>query len=336
MIPHAEREGYSEDPEMPHFLFAALLLSAAPKAELVEAHKIWDRAPHNAFTDLTRFDDKWVCVFREGKGHVSPDGAIRVLTSAEGKDWQPAALLTSKTMDLRDPKVVVTPKKELMIVAAGALHDKSRHSHQSLVWFSKDAKDWGEPIPVGDPDYWLWRVTWRGDTALGIGYPTTKSEAGIRVYKSTDGRKWETVVANAFDRDEPNETGTVIDADGTATTLLRRDKGKATAQLGTAKPPYTDWNWKDLGVRVGGPALIRIPDVGLIAVVRLHDKKVRTAVCAVDPAAGTLTELLALPSGGDTSYAGVVWHDGLLWVSYYASHEGKTSVYLAKVKLAGK
>jgi hypothetical protein len=73
--------------------------------------------------------------------------------------------------------------------------------------------------------------------------------------------------------------------------------------------------------------------VGLIAVVRLYDKKVRTAVCAVDEKAGTLTELLALPSGGDTSYAGPVWHEGLLWVSYYASHEGKTSVYLAKVKL---
>jgi hypothetical protein len=26
-------------------------------------------------------------------------------------------------------------------------------------------------------------------------------------------------------------------------------------------------------------------------------------------------------------------HDGLLWVSYYASHEGKTSIYLAKVRL---
>ena len=46
-----------------------------------------------------------------------------------------------------------------------------------------------------------------------------------------------------------------------------------------------------------------------------------------------LTEFLPLPSGGDTSYAGMVLHDGLLWVSYYASHEGKTSIYLAKVKL---
>jgi hypothetical protein len=317
---------------MLQLLSAALLLSATPKAELIEVRKIWDRAPHNAFTDLTRFNDKWVCVFREGKGHVSPDGAVRVLTSADGKDWEPAALLTSKTMDLRDPKVILTPQKELMIVAAGALHDKSRHSHQSLVWFSKDGKDWGEPLPVGDPDFWLWRVTWRGDTGLGIGYPTTKPEAGIRVYRSHDGRRWETIVANAFDKDQPNETATVFDADGTATMLLRREKGKATALLGTAKPPYSEWAWKDLGVRIGGPALIRIPDVGLIAVVRLYDKKVRTGVCVVDPSAGILTELLTLPSGGDTSYAGLVWHDGLLWVSYYTSHEGKTSIYLARVQ----
>ena len=41
------------------------------------------------------------------------------------------------------------------------------------------------------------------------------------------------------------------------------------------------------------------------------------------------------PSGGDTSYAGLVWHDGLLWISYYASHEGKTSIYLAQVRFPG-
>ncbi|HKB06552.1 MAG TPA: sialidase family protein [Gemmataceae bacterium] len=321
---------------MLHILSAVLLLSATPKAEVVEVKKIWDRGQHNAFTDLARFNDQWFCVFREGKAHVSPDGAIRVLTSTDGKEWSSAALITSKTMDLRDPKIMVTPEKELMIVAAGALHDKSKHSHQSLVWISKDGKDWGEPTPVADPDFWLWRVSWHGDAALGIGYPTGKGDTGgIRVYRSTDGKAWETVAKSAFDKDYPNETGIVINADGTATALLRRDKGTLTAQLGTAKPPYAEWTWRDLGVRVGGPAMIRVPDIGLIAVVRLHDKKVRTGVCAVDEKAGTLTELVTLPSGGDTSYAGLVWHDGLLWVSYYASHEGKTSVYLAKVRLTG-
>ena len=40
---------------------------------------------------------------------------------------------------------------------------------------------------------------------------------------------------------------------------------------------------------------------------------------------------LTLPSGGDTSYAGMVWHEDLLWMSYYSSHEESTNVYLAKV-----
>jgi hypothetical protein len=46
-----------------------------------------------------------------------------------------------------------------------------------------------------------------------------------------------------------------------------------------------------------------------------------------------MIELVRFPSGGDTSYPGFVIHDGTLYVSYYSSHEGKTSIYLAKMPL---
>ena len=39
---------------------------------------------------------------------------------------------------------------------------------------------------------------------------------------------------------------------------------------------------------------------------------------------------LAMTRG--SGYAGMVWYENMLWVSYYSSHEGKTSIYLAKVK----
>ena len=45
------------------------------------------------------------------------------------------------------------------------------------------------------------------------------------------------------------------------------------------------------------------------------------------------TEFLKLPLDGETSYPGRVWHDGLLWVSHYWSHEGEKSIYLAKVQV---
>jgi hypothetical protein len=69
-----------------------------------------------------------------------------------------------------------------------------------------------------------------------------------------------------------------------------------------------------------------------VAAVRLYDGRVRTSLCWLDLEKGTLRECLTLPSGGDTSYAGLVWYEELLWVSYYSSHEGKTSIYLAKVR----
>jgi len=96
-----------------------MLCAVSACAEVLEVRKIWDSAPHNAFTDLTRFNDQWFCVFREGKAHVSPDGAIRVLRSVDGKTWSSAALLTSTNADLRDPKIVVTP---IMLSVASVFH----------------------------------------------------------------------------------------------------------------------------------------------------------------------------------------------------------------------
>jgi hypothetical protein len=301
--------------------------------ELVEVRKIWDKAPHNAFTDLTRFKGRWYCVFREGKKHVAPDGALRVLTSADGKTWASAALLTAPDADLRDAKITVTPRGQLMLNGAGALHKPAPHTHQSLVWFSDDGKSWGEPTKIGDPGYWLWRVTWHKDACYGVGYATSARPRQARLYRSTDGKHFTRLVDSLYREGRPNEATLAFLPDDTAYCLLRREnKPHDSGLLGTAKPPYTDWTWKDLGVRIGGPNLIRLPDGRLVAVVRLYDRKVRTAVCTLDAEAGKLTDVLTLPSGGDCSYAGLVWHDGLLWISYYSSHEGKTSIYLAKVK----
>ncbi|MCK5464385.1 MAG: hypothetical protein KAI95_15260, partial [Bacteroidales bacterium] len=58
-----------------------------------------------------------------------------------------------------------------------------------------------------------------------------------------------------------------------------------------------------------------------------------TSLCLVDPVKGDMKECLKLPSGGDTSYAGMVEHEGSIWISYYSSHEEKTAIYLARVRL---
>ena len=98
---------------------AARLPAAEPvvvTARRLEAtvRKIWDAAPHNAFTDLIRFRDRWFCVFREGQGHVSPDGALQVL------DFQRRPAMESAARHRRrrrfaDAKISITPEGKLML-----------------------------------------------------------------------------------------------------------------------------------------------------------------------------------------------------------------------------
>jgi arylsulfatase A-like enzyme len=305
---------------------------------LREVRKIWDQAPHNAFTDLIRHKDRWVCVFREGSTHVSPDGALRVIGSEDGAAWTSLARLTMTGADLRDAKITHTPDGRLLLSGAAALHAPSPVRHQSYSWFSNDGRTWDEGHAIGDPDVWLWRSTWFQGACFSIGYstaPEVKSRFA-RLYRSEDGKRFETLVPSLTPLEYPNEHALTFSEDGSALCLLRRDAGTNTAQLGRARPPYREWSWQDLGVRIGGPAVLRLADGRIVAGVRLYDGKPRTSLCWLNPGEGRLEEFLKLPSGGDTSYPGLVWHAGRLWVSYYSSHEPKTSIYLAQVEVPSR
>ncbi|TDB77411.1 exo-alpha-sialidase [Micromonospora sp. KC723] len=303
-------------------------------ARVREVRRIADTAPHSAFTDLVRYRDTWWCAFREGDGHVSDDGVIRVLTSPDARTWTPAAVLGRQSGDLRDPRFVVRPDGRLQLLAAVASGPppKATQTFRTVSWLSDDGQRWSDSTLLGEQDVWVWQAAWQREAMYGIGY-ATREPRFVRLYRSGDGLDLQPWVQTLFTDGYPNESGLVFAPDGTAYCLLRRDRETATAQLGLSRPPYRHWEWTDLGVRVGGPALRRLPDGRLIAGVRLHDGPVRTAICLLDPERGELAELVALPSGGDTSYPGLVWHDGILWVSYYSSHEGRTCVYLAEVEL---
>ncbi|MBI5084815.1 MAG: exo-alpha-sialidase [Acidobacteria bacterium] len=310
---------------------ALALAILGARGELLEVRKIWDAAPHNAFTDLVKHRGLWWCAFREGAAHVSPDGAIRVLVSGDGARWESAALLRSEAGDLRDAKLSVTPSGELMLVAAAALKPGGPARHQTFAWFSNDGREWGDPLAIGEPDYWLWRVVWGEGTAWGIGYDTTGQRRDTRLYRSADGRTFERVTNWVSPGPSANETGLLVEKAGKLTILARRDGEPISALLVRGEPPYKAWQVINLGARVGGPALMRLPDGRLLGAGRLHDGKTRTALFWVKE--DGIVEFQALPSGGDSSYPGLVYENGVLWVSYYSSHEGKTSIYLAKVRL---
>lgn len=303
---------------------------------IVEAYKIWDEAPHNAFTDLIWFEGYFYCAFREAQTHMSKDGKLRVIRSIDAKEWISVALMEYENGDVRDAKLSITPTNELMMNGAVRfLEPINGNHHQSLTWFSKDGKTWSKPYacPSG-LGTWRWSTTWHKDIAYSFAY-SGKDPQGC-LYASKEGKRWEVVKSEVYPdiKSYGNESSLVFLDNDDAYCLLRRDKESCTAMLGFSQPPYTQWQWNDLGVGIGGPKMMVIDNNRFLAAVRLYGKEdARTSLCWIDPVKMTLTEELMLPSGDDTSYAGLISHEGFIWVSYYSSHEEKTSIYFAKVQL---
>ena len=109
--------------------------------------------------------------------------------------------------------------------------------------------------------------------------------------------------------------------------------------IGTSKPPYKEWTWKPT-INLGGPKIIMLDD-GLF-IVGGRTEWGTMVLFEIDPETGETAELLKLPANGDSSYPGLVYHDGVLWVSYYTSSDNAsakdrylvpTEIRLAKVKI---
>ena len=302
--------------------------------EIVEVVKIWDKAPHSAFTDLIRFKGKWLCTFREADSHAGgQDGKIRVIISEDGNKWKSSALLVEDGVDLRDPKISITPDGKLMLLMGGSVYEGKKFiSRQPRVAFSKDGCNWTATQKILSGGDWLWRVTWSGGKAYGVSYKTeSEKDWSLTLFTSEDGLKYDkicklNVPGNA------NETTLRFMPSGEMTALVRREGDSKKAWIGSSRKPYTKWNWKETEHQIGGPNFIILPDGRMYAGGRNYIDKVSTMI-------GPLTSegyepTLTLPSGGDTSYPGMVWYENLLWVSYYSSHEGKASIYIAKIKLS--
>lgn len=319
---------------------ASLLQAQAPKAEIIHTEKIWDKAPHNGFTDLTRFQNLFYLCFREGPSGDKGEGVIRLMISASGKTWVEQGTIAEAGTDLRDPKLIVTPdNKRLYLLCAGQSPTMGRQSRYAT---TMDGKVWTplqKLLAKGDT---LWRVTINpaDQRFYGASYnihpnsggPAPEKEWSLKTYASTDGAVWQlSSIMNV--PGQPGETTLRFLKDGSALALVSRQGADRKGVIGMAKAPYRDWTWAATGLPLGGPNFIELPDGKLIAASRGLGATPgpHTVLYAMTPT--SLTSILELPSSGDCSYPGLYWHDDMLHVTYYSSHEGKAAIYYAQVRV---
>lgn len=322
-------------------LSASLLHAQAPTAELVSVEKIWDKAPYNGATDLTRFKNLFYCCFREAESATKGEGTIRTLVSAAGKTWVESSVITEAGTDLRDPKLIVTPDEKRLYLLCGGQATVGQ-VRQPRYATTMDGKVWTPLQKLLAKGDWLWRVAVNPTdkrfygASFNIhptsGGPAPEKEWSLKTYASNDGSVWQlSSIMNV--PGQPGETTVKFLKDGTALALITRQGADRKGIIGMAKAPYRDWTYAPTGVPVGGPNFIELPDGKLIAGSRGFGATPGPHMVLFAMTPTSLTPILELPSGGDCSYPGLYWHEDLLHVTYYSSHEGKAAIYYARVKV---
>ncbi|WP_438863482.1 hypothetical protein [Neptunicella sp.] len=301
---------------------------------------LYNKASHNAFTDLCVYRQQLYCCFRAAQDHISPDGNIVVLHLGWQGEIQAETKIRMPGCDLRDPKLSVSADGKLILLAYGRHYDQQHKFlySQPYVWFSTDGNSWSCAKPIGQKNWWLWRLSWYGDKALGFAY--NRRQQTLALYAGNPLRTFEKILPEAFSQRKnklgyPNESDICFNPDGTAYAIIRRDADSGSAQLGIAKPPYKQWRWHNLDFYLGGPAMLLINQQQAVLAGRIWQPSgPKTALINLDLGTFEAKIRQILPSDGDCSYPGLVKQDNQLYVSYYSSHINQQSaIYLHRINV---
>ena len=325
-------------------------------------------------TDLIRFRGNWYCGFREGEIHGNhPSGRARIIRSSDGEDWESVALLDWDSADVREPKLSVTAEGKLLVNTSLYFTSKQPRTdgnyyqlngpgtpqsdseadvaRQSVTWLSSDGVDWSSAYacPSG-VNSWRWEVVWHNGMGYSVGYGGRDQKGTL--YRTRDGKSWQVLLDEFFPEGKGSEA-TLAFAEDTVYCLLRYSAERTMVGIGKA-PCYQEWEWRDIGVdcgpehgglqpardvfrvHFGGPRLIRLTEGRLVAAARMlwpwrDDGKI--TLFLVDPETAVLTVFAEIDG---TSYAGLVEHEGELWVSCVGSDwETDMGIVLAKVGVPG-
>ena len=287
------------------FWGAAGRVHADLKAELASTVLVWDGANHVANPDLIRHGDRWLLACQESNWEGYPGGAVRILTSADGKAWESAALIESPTpkRGLFAPTFAPMPDGRLAVSAVGTLPYPDSQGPlpeyggmlKTLAWVSENGQTWGKPEPRGLNDFPLDRVVWHKGTtfAPAIGRICGSAQT-IQLMASQDGMEFESRYEETVQAFMPYEGALLFENDTAYWLVTGYSQEGPISRLGTSKSPYEKWAWKDLNQRIRNARFLPLPDKRVIATAWMLKPAPRTSVCEFNPGTGVFTELLAL------------------------------------------
>ena len=310
---------------------------------------------HNAFTDLILWHGKYFLCFRHAESHMSMDGEIRVMSSADMKTWTPCGTLDTLADD-RDPHFAATDDE--LFVYFGAWNLKHAEGHglpdrdcvRSYYASTKDGETWTKIQGVYEPGWWLWRVRHHDGAFYSMAYTASRPKPPARetrLLRSENGLDW-TLVTTVTKERMAGEADILFRKDGTSWIISRTGDDAGDAMWFRGDATLTQWTPTNTGILIHAPAFAVWKDrVFISGRARAEEKKSVTKIWEI--AGDKIEERITLPSGGDTSYPGLVVDPASenadapsLFVSWYSQHERETtpnstkntaSIYVGRVTI---
>jgi hypothetical protein len=291
---------------------------------------------HNSNTDLILYQGEFLLAHAASPYHLgTPESRLLIKRSSDARSWETLATLNVAGMDIRDPKLaVIAGRLFLYALPNDSVYATPEHTVYAT---SRDGgRTWSDFQPLANPGWLFWRPKTRDGRVWYVSAYWHDHGASI-LLRSSDGVNW-SEVAQLYEGEANDETAIEFLPDGRMLASARLEvtadsflgHPDASTMLMTAPPPYTQWTrTRSRVTRLDGPILFRHAGQ-IFAVARFqpnqsgpfsHPASVlarkRTSLFRLEP--DRIVWLSDLPSAGDTAYAGVVLHEGALWVEWYTS-----------------
>ena len=328
-----------------------------PQVRVESVRRVFHNGEHNAFTDLIRYQGRFYLTFRScPDGHmVHPTSSILVLSSPDGRDWQQVHRFSVPKRDVRDPHFLVFQGNLFVYTGTWYCGDRSPertevNEHLGYAAWTEDGQHWQGPAMLeGTYGHYIWRAAAFEGKAYLCGRrkrefaESNTNEQRDRLLESAllesdDGLIWRKV--GFFQEQYGNETAFLFEPSGSILAVARSGGGR-NAQVLRSRPPYRQWERKDLDRYIGGPLVTKWGARYLVGGRQSLGGEPRTTLYWL--ASDRLQEFAELPSAGDNSYPGFLeLGPTRALVSYYSTHEkdaaGRpiTAIYLAELALTGR
>lgn len=291
---------------------------------------IWDKNTYAAFTSLEYYEGYFYCTFREAQKHWDNTGKdcgiIRLLRSKECEKWTLYHTYSIDGHDLRDPQLCITPDNRLMLTAEDVVYKSKEVKSRSTVYsFKKGKKKMSElhklTFSPNQQWNWLWQPSLVNDTLCGFLYCPY-----FAFVKSTNNTDFMVGEKNAS-LNTPTEASVAYYNDNYFAVV--RTEGNAYLGQSTTGEK---WDWFELNEPIGCPKLF-VTKNQLYCAGRSYVGGHKTAIYKIDINTRRVDLVRVISKSKDSAYPGVVVHDDIVYVSYYAADKNEATIHICKLNL---